>query len=964
MKKMPLALLIGASLFAHSALANSDNRTISYLTSWGVQAQDVETLAKSSVDTFLLSFGQWDSEGRITTSDSIAAPWQDGSWVAPHYDAWTQLKLAHPEKKIMVAFGGQSYEHIWSALNSDTSREKIAQSLVELLNTGFPVYKFGQQVGTVYLDGIDLDFEKEARLTAEESDNVLKLSQRVRQLLGPDSKKLLSLTTYHVGADPDSCMDNTVFEDCSYIEKDRSKHHGEVLPLLAKSKDVYDFFNVMTYDAGQNFKYQVAMNNYAKAVGDASKIVVGATINSQWGPNGNFLETRENNISRAQWQAEHNYGGFFVWTLGANTHLMSFADQVDYINEMKQAAAEAKPSQSVEDTTAPTVPQKLVATVQGQAIALSWQASSDDKAVTGYSVYRNGVKMTDTTATSWVDNAVSANATHSYTVVAQDAVGNISAASAVAEAKVVKQIVKPATPSLQVSSVNDTTVDLSWQPDANVEIKRYNVYRNSAFVKSVTTPSFQDVNLKPATAYIYAIVAESVEGNLSQYSNMVIAQTLKEPKVEAPKDLVPATPTGLKAVSNTPYSIDISWDAVTNTDIKEYRIYMNDNEHLLGVTTSTSFREDNLHPNEINSYYIEAVSVSGKTSKWASIKAVTMDGVAKVIRPDSPVVTVGSVTSGSVNISWQPVTNTDVTSYDVFRDKMYIGSTDSSTFTDETAKPGSSYAYAVKAKSGKTAQQISLESEAIYVTVPEKDVVENPVQPEVEAPKIIEPAVPTGLQADSVTHNSVNLRWNPVTNVDIKQYYLYRGDQDQPVEGLHRELTSTSFQDKNLEPNTEYRYVLMAESASGKFSDFARVTIKTSADPKVEAPVVEVSGKAFQAGVAYKAGDIVTYEGKQYSARQAHTSAAHWNPADTLSLWLPLEAQAEAKVETKVEAPVVAQAEAPAAEVSADAFQVGVAYKAGDIVTYEGKKYSCRQAHTGAAHWNPASTLSLWLPLQ
>jgi chitinase len=35
----------------------------------------------------------------------------------------------------------------------------------------------------------------------------------------------------------------------------------------------------------------------------------------------------------------------------------------------------------------------------------------------------------------------------------------------------------------------------------------------------------------------------------------------------------------------------------------------------------------------------------------------------------------------------------------------------------------------------------------------------------------------------------------------------------------------------------------------------------------------------------------------------------------------------------------------------------------GQIVTYQGRRYSCRQAHTSLPGWEPATTLALWLPL-
>ncbi|MDQ0375516.1 carbohydrate-binding protein [Cellulomonas humilata] len=39
------------------------------------------------------------------------------------------------------------------------------------------------------------------------------------------------------------------------------------------------------------------------------------------------------------------------------------------------------------------------------------------------------------------------------------------------------------------------------------------------------------------------------------------------------------------------------------------------------------------------------------------------------------------------------------------------------------------------------------------------------------------------------------------------------------------------------------------------------------------------------------------------------------------------------------------------------------AYKVGDVVTYGGTRYSCRQAHTSLPGWEPPNVLALWLPV-
>jgi chitinase len=63
-------------------------------------------------------------------------------------------------------------------------------------------------------------------------------------------------------------------------------------------------------------------------------------------------------------------------------------------------------------------------------VALAWNAATDNVKVTGYRVFRNGVRIADVTNTSYKDTAVTTGATYTYTVAALDAAGNVSTPSA------------------------------------------------------------------------------------------------------------------------------------------------------------------------------------------------------------------------------------------------------------------------------------------------------------------------------------------------------------------------------------------------------------------------------------------------------------------------------------------------------------------------------------------------------
>ncbi|MGL4523596.1 MAG: lytic polysaccharide monooxygenase, partial [Bacilli bacterium] len=74
--------------------------------------------------------------------------------------------------------------------------------------------------------------------------------------------------------------------------------------------------------------------------------------------------------------------------------------------------------------TAPTAPGSLhTMKVSDTVVDLMWSASTDDKGVTAYNIFRDGVKIGSTTGTSYLDQSVQASKTYTYAVVAVDAEG-------------------------------------------------------------------------------------------------------------------------------------------------------------------------------------------------------------------------------------------------------------------------------------------------------------------------------------------------------------------------------------------------------------------------------------------------------------------------------------------------------------------------------------------------------------
>ena len=115
---------------------------------------------------------------------------------------------------------------------------------------------------------------------------------------------------------------------------------------------------------------------------------------------------------------------------------LSEATSYDYaVSAFDAAGNTSAPSSTVRattlDVTAPSVPTGLKAqAVSSSRIDVSWNASTDNVAVTTYKLFRDGTLIATGPAASFQDTGRTAGTTYSYTVLAADQAGNESAQSA------------------------------------------------------------------------------------------------------------------------------------------------------------------------------------------------------------------------------------------------------------------------------------------------------------------------------------------------------------------------------------------------------------------------------------------------------------------------------------------------------------------------------------------------------
>ncbi|QWV98275.1 hypothetical protein KP005_03025 [Geomonas nitrogeniifigens] len=200
------------------------------------------------------------------------------------------------------------------------------------------------------------------------------------------------------------------------------------------------------------------------------------------------------------------------------------------------------------DITAPSAVTGLSATTAAidsttSTVVLTWTAASDNIAVAGYEVYRDGTKIGTTTTATFIDSPVTSNVTYVYTVVAFDAAGNFSAASAPLSVKPNQaslsvtvsgqlsgdllaqlDLTPPTAPTglaAVTTAITGTTssVALSWNASTdNVGVTGYDVFRDGVKVGTTAARSFTDASVTSAITYSYTVKAFDAAGNRSAAS--------------------------------------------------------------------------------------------------------------------------------------------------------------------------------------------------------------------------------------------------------------------------------------------------------------------------------------------------------------------------------------------------------------------------------------------------------------
>ena len=429
------------------------------------------------------------------------------------------------------------------------------------------------------------------------------------------------------------------------------------------------------------------------------------------------------------------------------------------------------------DTTAPTVPGSLTATVQSESqVNLSWSASTDNVGVTGYQIERcagascsSFSQIATTTATTYNNTGLLDGTSYSYRVRATDAASNPSGYSNTASGATPDTTAPTVPGSLTATVQSESQVNLSWSASTdNVGVTGYQIERCagascSSFsqIATTTATTYNNTGLLDGTSYSYRVRATDAASNPSGYSNTASGAT--------PDTTAPTVPGSLTATVQSESQVNLSWSASTdNVGVTGYQIERCSGASCssfsqIATTTATTYNNTGLLDGTSYSYRVRATDAASNPSGYSNTASgATPDTTAPTV-PGSLTATVQS--ESQVNLSWSASTdNVGVTGYQIERctgascsSFSQIATTTATTYNNTGLLASTSYSYRVRATDA-ASNPSGYSNTASGAT-----------------PDTTAPTVPGSLTATVQSESQVNLSWSASTdNVGVTGYQIER----------------------------------------------------------------------------------------------------------------------------------------------------------------------------------------------
>jgi subtilisin family serine protease len=336
------------------------------------------------------------------------------------------------------------------------------------------------------------------------------------------------------------------------------------------------------------------------------------------------------------------------------------------------------------DVTAPTAPTNLVTSnVTANGFVLSWNAAQDNVAVAGYRIYFNGTLEQTVSAAVLQAEFTGLVSGMSYTIQlsAYDQTGNESTLSQSVSVQLLDNVTPTAPSNLAATNITTTGFRVSWAVSTdNVAVTGYNVYRNGAYVASVTSPAYTFTGLVAGTTYNITVLAYDASRNRSTLSSALSVMTTPLVTVDTQ---APTRPANLVSSNLTSNGFKVTWTASTdNVKVTGYNVYRNGT--YVASVTSPAYTFSGLAANTTYQITVLAYDAAKNRSALSTALSVkTLLAGADVSPPTVPTnLIASSITTTGFRLSWTASTdNVRVAGYNVYRNGVYVASVTGTSYT-------------------------------------------------------------------------------------------------------------------------------------------------------------------------------------------------------------------------------------------------------------------------------------------
>ena len=518
------------------------------------------------------------------------------------------------------------------------------------------------------------------------------------------------------------------------------------------------------------------------------------------------------------------------------------------------------------DTQAPTVPANVAATAFSSAqINLSWTASTDNVAVTGYPVERcqgagcsTFAPIATSATTAYSDTGLTAGTSYSYRVRATDAAGNLSAYSLVATATTLtvtsglvaaygfNEGLGTTVTDWSGNGLTGTVQGTTWTTTGKYGgALSYN--GTSSYVDLGNPAALQLTGSMTWSAWIMATGNPPDDGQIIAKSNGTGWEFKTSPDtgshtfgigVSSSTSITQRYSQTVRAI-NTWYFVAGVYNAAAQT----LNMYVNgvlDNGALVGTIPAAQFNPSvnvNIGRRSGGFYFkgtIDEVRIYNRALSAAEIAAdmnTPIGGAADTQSPTAPTsLTVTAAGASQINLSWAASTdNVAVAGYRVERCQgagcssfAQVAAPAATTYNDPGLTAGTSYSYRVRAADA--AGNLSGYSNVATATT--------------TAPDTQPPTTPANLTATAAGSTGINLGWTAATdNVGVTGYLVERcqgaGCSTFAQVGT---TATTAYNDTGLAAGTSYSYRVRATDAAANLGPYSNIASATTAAPDTTPP--------------------------------------------------------------------------------------------------------------------------------